>query len=191
MKRIIWHWTAGGHKANSTDLKHYHLIIQDDGTVMSGTHPISANAAPLSKSYAAHTARLNTDSIGLAVAAMRGAKERPFNHGPSPITTAQVQQLAKTTATLCKRYNIPVSRETTLSHAEVEPTLGVKQAGKWDITWLPGMSAPADPVEVGDRLRSLTQDYMAVKKPKDKKGLGLIAFILIIIGAIIAFIKGG
>jgi len=41
-----------------------------------------------------------------------------------------------------------------LTHAEVQPTLGVRQRGKWDITWLPGMEAPGDPIDVGDVLRA-------------------------------------
>ena len=57
MKRIVMHWTAGGHKANATDKDHYHLLIEGDGNVVYGNKPISANAAPLSKNYAAHTAQ--------------------------------------------------------------------------------------------------------------------------------------
>lgn len=56
-------------------------------------------------------------------------------------------------AALCCRYSIPVTRETVLSHAEVQPTLKVAQKGKWDIAWIPGMAAPGDPVAVGDELR--------------------------------------
>lgn len=46
-----------------------------------------------------------------------------------------------------------MTRRTVLSHAEVQPTLGIRQRGKWDIAWLPGMAKPGDPVAVGDRLR--------------------------------------
>ena len=52
------------------------------------------------------------------------------------------------------RYGIPITRATVLTHAEVQPTLGVRQRGKWDITWLPGMSAPGDPIDLGDVLRA-------------------------------------
>ena len=158
MRRIIWHWTAGGHTANNTDKRHYHYIIEGDGTVVKGNHPPEANLVLRtpndSSTYAAHTRGLNTESIGIAVAAMRGATERPFSTGPSPITEAQVAALVALTARLCKQYNIHVDIDTVLSHAEVQPTLKVAQRNKWDITWLPGMSRPADPVHVGTILRN-------------------------------------
>ncbi|MFN7881706.1 MAG: hypothetical protein ACK5PF_01635, partial [bacterium] len=55
------------------------------------------------------------------------------------------------------------TRETVLTHAEVEPTLKIKQRGKWDITWLPDMKAPGDPVTVGDNLRAQITAAMAPK----------------------------
>ena len=158
MSRIVWHWSAGGHKANATDKERYHIIIEGDANVVLGDHPISANEVLKnpndSSTYAAHTRSLNTGSIGVALAAMRGAKERPFSPGPSPITDAQVEALVEQTAKLCRQFNIPVTRQTVLSHAEVEPTLGVKQRNKWDIMWLPGMTKVGDPVAIGDALRT-------------------------------------
>lgn len=160
MKRIIWHWSAGAHKASSLDREHYHLMIEGDGRVVYGDKPISANAAPLSKNYAAHTRNLNTDSIGLAVCAMAGAKQYPFDPGKYPITEAQIRGLVEETARLAKGYNIPVTRQTILSHAEVQPTLGISQAGKWDIAWLPGRSRATDPIGCGDYLRKLVAEHM-------------------------------
>lgn len=154
MKRIIWHWSAGTHKASTLDRQHYHLLIEGDGKVVTGDKPISANAAPLSAGYAAHTASLNTDSIAIAVCAMRGARQSPFDAGSHPITAAQIDVLVRETARLALEYGIPVTRRTILSHAEVQPTLGVKQAGKWDIAWLPGRKSATDPIGVGDDLRS-------------------------------------
>lgn len=173
MKRIIWHWTAGAHNANGTDKRHYHFIIEGDGTVARGNHPPEANNPILNPSdistYAAHTARANTAAIGVAVAAMRGAQERPFDPGPSPITKAQVDALVKLTADLCQRYGITVSRTTTLSHAEVEPTLGIAQRGKWDITWLPGMTGVGNPVAIGDALRERVLAYRRGEADEAKK----------------------
>jgi hypothetical protein len=159
VKRIILHWTAGGHKANGVDLRHYHFVIEGDGTVVTGNQPVGANLRIENPSdgstYAAHTRGLNTGSIGIALAGMRGAKERPFSAGPSPITHAQIDALGKLAARLAVQHRIPVTRETILTHAEVEPTLGVKQRGKWDITWLPGMPAAViDPIRIGDMLRA-------------------------------------
>ena len=165
MKRIIWHWTAGGHKANATDRRHYHIIIEGDGNVVKGNSPIIANAHISNpndgNTYAAHTRGLNTDSIGVALAAMRGAKESPFTAGPSPITHAQVDAMVRVTADLCKEYGIAVTDQTVLSHAEVQPRLGIAQRGKWDIAWLPGMTRAGDPLAIGDGLRDRVRAAMA------------------------------
>ncbi|SDL37521.1 peptidoglycan recognition protein family protein [Paracoccus chinensis] len=155
MKRIIIHWSAGGHTVSALDRQHYHYIVDDDGDVHAGIHPPEANRGPLvSGRYAAHTLNCNTGSIGVAFAAMAGAVERPFSAGRYPITPAQVDAMAALCAELCRQYNIPVSRKTVLTHAEVQPTLGITQRGKWDVTWLPGMSGPGAPVAVGDMLRA-------------------------------------
>ena len=167
MKRIIWHWSAGGNKANGTDRRAYHIIIEGDGKVVKGNSPISANARisnPRDTStYAAHTGGLNTGSIGVSLAGMRGAQESPFRAGPSPITQAQVDALIRVTADLCREYGIPVTDKTVLSHAEVEPRLGVKQRPRWDIAWLPGMTRAGDPMAIGDGLRDRVRDAMRAR----------------------------
>jgi hypothetical protein len=169
MKLIIMHWSAGGHKASALDRKHYHFIVEGDGTVVAGDKPPEANLSTKDDDYAAHTLGANTGAIGVAVAAMAGAVERPFNAGRAPITPAQVDALAELCRDLCKRYNIPVTRETVLSHAEVQPTLGIKQKGKWDIAWLPGMERPGDPVQVGDTLRNMIRLAPAAPAPLSPK----------------------
>ena len=155
MKRVIIHWTAGAHKANAVDRRHYHVLIEGDGTVVPGDLGPEANENTGDGQYAAHTRALNTGSIGVAVCAMHGAKERPFNAGQHPITEAQLDALAGVVADLCATYRIPIDGRHVLTHAEVQPTLGVAQRGKWDITWLPDMDAPGDPVAVGDELRGM------------------------------------
>ena len=127
--------------------------------------PVEYNAAPLHADYAAHTRRLNTDSIGLAMCGMHGAREAPFDAGRYPLTKHQETQFVKMVAHYAKKYDIPVTRETILTHAEVQPTLGVEQRGKWDICWLPGMLNVGDPIQVGDILRLRVE---AVMKPDRK-----------------------
>lgn len=163
MKRIIWHWTGGAHKANSTDRAAYHFLVEGDGNVVNGNLPPEANESTADGVYAAHTLNLNTDSIGIALCAMWDAQESPFDWGRAPILPAQVDALARLTADVARRYGIAIGRKTVLSHAEVERTLGVKQRGKWDIVVLPGMDAPQDAIEVGDTLREMTK--AAAKKP--------------------------
>ena len=116
-------------------------------------HP-EDNISATDGKYAAHTLKANTGRIGVAVCGMMGAVERPFSAGPSPITWSQITVLVGLLADLCRRYDIPVERRTVLSHAEVQPTLGIAQRGKWDIAWLPGMAVAGDPVEIGDRIRA-------------------------------------
>jgi hypothetical protein len=171
MKRIVMHWTAGTHKAGVTDKRHYHFIVEGDGTIVAGNNPVSANlriANPNDGStYAAHTAGANTGSIGVAMAAMRGAVERPFNPGPSPITQAQLDAFVRLAARLSVEYGIPVTPQTVLTHAEVQPNLGIKQRNKWDITWLPGKAGVSTPEVVGSYLRALIRDEIALlNKPQ-------------------------
>lgn len=170
MKRIVIHWTAGGHTPSNLDKEHYHYIVAGDGAVVPGKWPVEANRKPVKGKYAAHTLNCNTGSIGVAVAAMAGAVERPFDAGRAPITQAQMKALAALCRDLAAKHKIPVTRETILTHAEVQPTLGIRQRGKWDIAWLPGMKAPGDPVAVGDKIRAMiaAKPATAPEKPAQR-----------------------
>ena len=160
MTRIIWHWTAGTHVVTGTDRAHYHYIIAGDGSVVAGNHPPEANVSTADGAYAAHTLNCNTGAIGLAIAGMFGARERPWDAGAFPMREAQIAALIGLTADLCRRHAIAVGPTTTLSHAEVQPTLGIAQRGKIDLIWLPGMNQPADPVAVGNVLRGRVLAHM-------------------------------
>ena len=184
MKRIICHWSAGAHKASDVDRRHYHVIVEGDGNVVMGDLNPEANESTADGHYAAHTRGANTGAIGVAVAAMAGARERPFDAGRFPITTGQYLALIETVADLCDTYKIPVTRQTVLTHAEVQPTLGIWQRGKWDITWLPGMAAPGNPLEVGDGIRKDVSQRLvpSVPPPRGNPFAALIAAILRIFG---------
>lgn len=161
MKRIILHWTAGGYRASALDRAHYHLLIEGDGTTVLGDKKPEANENTSDGDYAAHVRGFNTGSIGVGLCAMAGAEGWPkMAPGRYPITKEQLAHMAVAVADLCETYNIPVTRETVLTHAEVEITHGVKQRGKWDIRWLPGMTAVGDPIEVGDQLRRMISEAM-------------------------------
>jgi hypothetical protein len=153
LERIICHWSAGTHKASGLDRTHYHIVIEGDGNLVRGMWPISANGIGKAGKRANHTLNLNTGSIGVSLACMAGAIERPFNAGRFPMTATQWATLPRVVADLCRRYGIPVTQRTVLSHAEVQPTLGVRQRAKWDVAWRVGMAAPGNPVAVGDELR--------------------------------------
>lgn len=158
MKRIHWHWDGGN--GDARNLSHYHFVIDHKGEIHAGKPP-EVNAAPLGPDYVRHTRGANSNAIAICVAGMAGAKERPFRPGPNPINEKQIEVLVDLTADLCDTYGIPVSRKTTLSHAEVQPNLGIRQRGKWDIAWMPPMPRVGDPVEVGDALRRRVKDRMA------------------------------
>jgi len=157
MERVICHWTAGAWKASEHDREYYHILIEDDGRLVRGFKSIKDNVSTSDGIYAAHTKSLNTGSIGVAVCCMAGATEAPFSTGKYPLTEAQWDTLSTVVAELCGYYYISVTRETVLSHSEVQPTLGVSQSGKIDINWVPGMTSMGSPVEVGDRFREEVQ----------------------------------
>ncbi len=155
MQRIVLHWTAGGHKASSFDRQHYHILIEDDGRLVKGVPPISANANPIKPNYAAHTYMLNGGAIGVSLCCMGGnsVRENPFNAGPWPMTREQWDKMVQVIAQLCSHYNIPITPKTVLSHAEVQGTLGIQQAGKWDFTRLAFDPNIKGARAIGDRFR--------------------------------------
>jgi hypothetical protein len=159
MKRIVLHWTAGGHRASQLDKAHYHILIEKDGKLVRGTHSIADNVATGDGVYAAHTLGANTGSIGLGVCAMAEAVERPFSPGPSPMLELQWRTLAEVTAELCRFYQIAVTPRTVLGHGEVQANLGITQKGKWDpmiLPWDPEMSR----TQVGSFFRTLVQNFL-------------------------------
>lgn len=187
MKRIHWHWTAGGYTPNAIEKKHYHFLVTGDGTIEEGDLAPEANRTTSDGIYAAHTRAANTGAIGVAVCAMLNARERPFLTGPCPITAAQVDALIALSADLCETYGIPVTDKTTLTHAEVQTNLGIAQRGKWDINWLPGMTEPvSDPRVTGRNLRARLKAYMDASKipPAPEPSAGLFAAILTAFAAI-------
>lgn len=146
LTRVHVHWTAGGHKANATDLGAYHRLIEGDGTVLRPVDPWVPRS---------HTRMANGGAVGVAMCCMASAQERPFAWGKAPMTAAQLDAMAEEVARLCIAHDIPVTRWSVLTHAEVQPTLGIAQRQKWDVLVLPGMARPGDPFEVGDRIRAM------------------------------------
>jgi peptidoglycan hydrolase-like protein with peptidoglycan-binding domain len=150
LTRIHLHWTGGGHTANATDRKSYHVVIEGSGKEII-CHPEAARLA--------HTLNANGGAIGISMACMAGAVERPFSWGSAPMTTAQIHGMAKAAARLALQYDIPITPYSVLTHAEVQPTLGITQRNKWDINVIPGMPQPGNPNAVGDRIRQIILGY--------------------------------
>lgn len=154
MKRIIVHWTAGSNKASEHDKKHYHFLIDGAGNVVPGLFKPEDNLSTADGHYAAHTKNCNTGSIGVSLCGMHEAVEQPFKTGPYPINKRQWDRMILLVADLARKYKIPVTAQTVLTHAEVQPNLGIAQNGKWDITRLPWDSGRQGAKAVGDHLRA-------------------------------------
>jgi len=154
MKRIIIHWTAGNWDPSLSDLRAYHFVIDGKGEVVDGV-PVDRNRAPLGAGYAAHTLNCNSDSIGVSLACMRGAVESPFNAGDRPMTEEQFNAMIVLVRDLARKYGIAVTRETIMTHAEVQKNLGITQRAKWDYTRLAFKPELVGATAIGDHIRSL------------------------------------
>lgn len=153
MERIIIHWSAGTYTWSALDRQHYHYAIDGWGVVHAGDYKPEDNLNTADGKYAAHTLGTNKGSIGVALCAMAGATQSPLNFGKYPFNKGQWDRLVDLVASLCKKYNISVTPKTVLSHAEVEKTLGNKQKGKWDISYIPFDNKVVGATAVGNLFR--------------------------------------
>ncbi len=154
MQRVIVHWTAGTHTASEIDRGHYHVLIEGSGNPVRGKASIKLNEAPAKAGYAAHTLNCNSASIGVSMCCMGGAIESPFSAGKYPMTRDQWDAMTSAVADLCRRYSIPVTDKTVLSHAEVQNNLGIQQRGKWDFTRLAFEPSVVGAKACGDKMRA-------------------------------------
>ena len=157
MNKIIIHWTAGTYQPNTTDLEHYHFLIDGEGKKHTGKYKPEDNENCNDGKYAAHTGGGNTGAIGVSMCAMAG-----FNSAAScgnyPITPVQLEACFKLCAELCKKYNIPV--ENVWTHYE----FGINHPdttshGKIDIIYLPPYPL-VKRNEVGGFIRSKIRWYL-------------------------------
>lgn len=157
MNKIIIHWSAGAYTPNTTDLEHYHFLIDGEGKKHNGKFKPEDNENCNDGKYAAHTGGGNTGAIGVSMCAMAG-----FNSAAScgnyPITPVQLEACFKLCAELCKKYNIPV--ENVWTHYE----FGINHPdttshGKIDIIYLPPYPL-VKRNEVGGFIRSKIRWYL-------------------------------
>jgi hypothetical protein len=174
MKRIHVHWTAGNHTASSNDTKHYHILIEGSGKLVRGDHSIKGNEK--SPPLVSHTKKANTGAIGVSMCCMAKAQESPFNAGTAPMTKVEWDRMIEVVADLARKYAIPVTPLTVLTHAEVQPNLGIAQEGKWDVTRLAFDPSIKGAKAVGDRMRlevavalGKSQPAPPTKPPADMK----------------------
>lgn len=147
-KRIVLHWTGGGYKANATDKKAYHFIVEGDGNIVEGTHKPEDNLDCTDGNYAAHIANKNTGSIGIAIACRKDLATQP--------TRKQVEAMCKLAADLCKKYKLQINRHTVATHMEHDPK------NKIDINNLPCVAVYGRD-NVGNWLRNKVIWYSRIK----------------------------
>lgn len=160
MKRIILHWTAGCYFPTDFEKQFYHYLVDSNGEIHAGKYPPEANLNVKSGKYAAHTGGGNTGSIGLALCAMAGFCS-PSQSGQFPITKIQLEAAFAFCARLCKKYSLPVSPFSLMTHYE----FGLKNpksssAGKIDLTFLPPYPA-VEASDVGNFIRQKVRWYLS------------------------------
>lgn len=161
MKRIIIHWTAGTYQPNAHEFECYHYLVNGDGLVIEGKYKPEDNENCYDGVYAQHTGGGNTGSIGVAMCGMYVPKNTPLEMTKYPLTKIQCERCFKLIAELSKKYNIPITPQTVITHYE----FGLKHpntssAGKIDITRLPEYSY-LRANEIGDFIRSKARWYFA------------------------------
>ena len=160
MKRIIIHWTAGSYSPNATDKAHYHYLVDAMGVVHNGVFKPEDNENCTDGRYAQHTGGGNTGSIGVAMCGMCGFRSSS-NLGKYPLTKKQCESTFKLCAELCKKYNIPVTKNNVMTHYEFGKAYpNTSSAGKIDIIYLPPYpEQTAD--KIGDFIRNKIRWYQA------------------------------
>lgn len=138
MKRIIVHWTAGTYTPNATNLEHYHYLITGKGQIVKGKYSVEDNEYCGDDIYAAHCGGGNTGSIGVAMCGMYVPKGVSIKRTEYPLTKVQCERLFKLIAELAKKYNIPISANTVMTHYEFgKAHPKTSSYGKIDIIYLP------------------------------------------------------
>lgn len=166
MKRIILHWTGGTYQPNTHEFESYHYLINGDGLVIEGKYTPEDNLNCKDGVYSAHTGGGNTVSIGIALCGMFGyefnGKVRKL--GSYPLRQIQFERMFELCAELLKKYNLPLSPDTVMTHYE----FGLKNPhssskGKPDINFIPYQpNIQAD--NVGEFIRGKVVWYFAKLK---------------------------
>ena len=107
-KNIILHWTGGNYTPCSSDLLHYHFLIDNLGKIYNGKYSPRDNENCTDGKYAAHCGGGNTGRIGIAICCRKDTNTIP--------TQKQIETMCKLAADLCLKYGLRVNQ--VLTHAE-------------------------------------------------------------------------
>jgi len=137
MKRIIVHWTAGGHFPTAYEKERYHFLVDSLGKVYLGKFKPEANLKCVKGLYAMHTGGGNTGSIGVSMCGMADFKNKN-SQGKFPLTKIQFESTMKLCAQLAKKYEITVTPDTVMTHYEFgQKHPKTTSYGKIDIIFIP------------------------------------------------------
>lgn len=159
INRVHWHWTASTYNVSWDVRKHYNGVFDHEGNEYDGGAPAQQQAFYMpGRVGVSHTYRANTGAIGLSVAAMSGASanwgSRTVNPGKYPMTWEGIDAMLERTARYCRQFGIIPSPWTTITHAEVQTNIGIRQRGKWDIRCFPDSNVLHGEKAAGDILRA-------------------------------------
>jgi hypothetical protein len=169
LRSISLHWTAHDYAAV---FPAYHFCLAGArDVVVHHTHDLRENMREVyqdpDRPYAAHTRGRNSYSIGISIAAMRGAT--PQNFGDCPLTQAQLEAMCRLAAGLARFYEIDVTAIRT--HAEAALDDGYFGAGsdelRWDIARLRPSADPLMPHEAtvtGDWFRNRIAEQLVLAR---------------------------
>lgn len=158
MKRLILHWTGGTNQPCNTDYEHYHYLVNGDGVVVCGKYKPEDNLNCSDGKYAQHTGGGNTGSIGVAMCGMYGFKG-VNNIGKYPLMKKQCEGTFKLCAEICSKYNIPITKNTVMTHYEFGKSHPkTSSAGKIDIIYLPPYPEQSTD-KIGDFIRNKVRWY--------------------------------
>lgn len=158
LNKITIHWTAGTNKCNSTDLEHYHYLIDGEGNVISGKHKPEDNINCNDGNYAQHCGGGNTGNIGVALCGMAGYNGMQTST-KYHFTQKQCEAMFKQVAVISKKYNIPIDKDHIFTHYEFGlRNMKTSSYGKIDITFM--LPYPKENCKtIGDFIRNKVRWY--------------------------------
>lgn len=159
MKKIIIHWTAGTNQPCNTDYEHYHFLVNKDGVIIAGKYSPEDNENCNDGKYAQHCGGGNTGAIGVSMCGMYVPKNVCIKETKYPLTKIQCEAMFKLVAELCKKYNIPITNKTVLTHYEFgQANPKTSSFGKIDIIYLPAYP-DIEKNKMGDFIRNKIRWY--------------------------------
>lgn len=149
-KNIVLHWTAGNYTPCTTDLEHYHYVIDGEGNIHTGKYTPDDNLDCTDGKYAAHCGGGNTGRIGIAVCCRKDENTPPVR--------IQTEAMCKLAAQLCITYDLTYDK--CITHAEFgQANPATSSYGKIDINSLP-YADKSGIKECADYLRNKIQWYL-------------------------------